>query len=117
MNTDDFKDMSIIENSLYKYKFKITEYVWLQMTSDDPTSLRARTSHSVLQSWTTHQLTKKKRGRTVENVPPVCVAQFPSCYSSQLSIKAATKKDLMDQCNYIPKECRNFYENLSSDQT
>lgn len=67
------------------------------MTSDDPTTLRARTSHSVLQSWTTHHLTKKMRGRTVENNPPACVAQFPSCYSRQLSIKAATKKDLMNQ--------------------
>lgn len=87
------------------------------MTSDDPTTLRARMSHSVLHSWTTHHLTKKIKGRTAGNNPPVCVAQLPSLYSGPLSIKAATKKDLMDQCNYITKECRIFYENLLSDET
>lgn len=112
MKTDDFKNINIIKNSLNKGSFKITEYVWLQITQDDPTTLRGRKSHNVLQTWVNHTLAKKEKGRSGRNLPPVRVASFPNAYEGPLPIKAAKKKDLEDMCRYIPEMYVNFYKDL-----
>lgn len=62
METEDFKDLHITVNSLVKGLFKITDYLWLKITSDDPTTLRGRDVLyvcNVLQPWISHSLAKK----------------------------------------------------------
>ena len=112
MGTDDFKDLSVVENSLRKGSYKITEQVWYQIASDDPTTLRGRTSHNVLQPWKTHSIAKKAQGRGERNLPPVEVARFCNLYGEHLPIKQAKKTDLEDMCRYIPEEFVEFYNNL-----
>ncbi|KAG8319986.1 hypothetical protein J6590_079176 [Homalodisca vitripennis] len=132
MNTKDFKNTDIVLNSLATNKFNITNHVWYQMTADDPTTLRGRTAHNVLQPWYGHVLSKiirerddvntsktstsqKKRPskKEVRRYPPVVVQQFPRLYEGTLPIKAAKKKDLLDMCRYIPQEYVPFYENIA----
>lgn len=115
MNTEDFKNISVIETSLNKGSFKITENGWLQISQDDPTTLKGRRSHSVLQPWISHSLAKKERGRSGRNLPPVRVTSFPNAYHGPLAIKAAKKKDLQDMCRYIPLQYVDFYKNLRAE--
>lgn len=112
MGTQDFKDTDIVLRSLETSKFSITSHLWYQMSKDDPTTLRGRKSHNVLQPWTTHSLAKKANGPGNNRRPPVHVQEFPPLYNDTLAIKAAKKKDLMDMCQYIPKDCIIFYENI-----
>lgn len=115
MENNDFKDLSLIESSLKKDSaFKITEVVWLQITRDDPTTIRARVSHNILQPWATYSMSKKMRGVRNRCLPPVRVElqRLPNLYNSVLPIK---KENLLDMCKFIPLEYREFYNNLISD--
>lgn len=111
MNRENFKNMDIVLKSLATTKFNITDYVWYQITNDDPITLRARISHNVLQPWMSHSLAKKIK-YTNKFYPPVKITQLTSLYTSPLGIKPAKKKDLDDMCQYIPSEFREFYESI-----
>lgn len=112
MDTQDFKNTDIVLHSIETLKFSITSHVWYQISKDDPTTLRARKSHNVLQTWTTHSLAKKVNGPGDKRRPPVNVQNFPPLYNDTLPIKAAKKKDLMNMCQYIPQEYVEYYENI-----
>lgn len=114
MGIDDFKDMDIILKSLVKNNFNITNHVWYQITDDDPTSLRGRPSHNILQPWNIHSLRKKTKGPQGKRLPPVKVAAFPNLYKGSLPIKAAKKKDLQAMSKFIPSEFVSFYEDLQA---
>lgn len=114
MSNDDFKDMSIVERSLRTGNFRITHYVWLRITHDDPCTVQARPSHNIMQSWTSHCLAKKVRGRRNVNRPPVRVSRFPSLYKGPLSIKPEKKADLMAMMPYVPEEFRGFYIDIKT---
>lgn len=112
MARGDFKDISRIESSLSKGSFKITEFAWLKLTYDDPSTLKGRKGHNSLQSWHTQTLTRKQRGKKDTLLPPVLLKGFPGLYEKSIAMKAAKKKDLLDICRYIPKKPRSFYEKL-----
>ncbi|KAG8316597.1 hypothetical protein J6590_047738 [Homalodisca vitripennis] len=114
MGTDDFKNLDIILKSLVTTNFNITQHTLYQIASDDPTTLRGRTSHNVLQTWQTHSLTKKMKGPHGRYLPPVKVAAFPNLYESQLPIKAAKKKDLDAMSKILPSKFVPFYQQLKA---
>lgn len=112
--SEDFKDLSIVENSMNRGDFRITQYVWLKIAHDDPTTLQARTSHNILQPWTSHCIAKKVKGKKSKlRLPPVKVCRFPRLYEGPLPIQPAKKNDLMSMMPYIPEEFRQFYEAIT----
>lgn len=115
MSSEDFKDLSIVEKSLRTGTFRITHYVWLRITHDDPCTLQARVSHNILLPWTSHCVAKKAKGRRHVNLPPVKVSRFPRLYEGPLSIKKEKKADLMAMMPYVPAEFREFYTNINAD--
>lgn len=119
MNTNDFKDLTPIESSLKKDpELKITSYVWIQISSDDPTTIRVRRSHNILQPWQYYSLLKKTRGVYNRCQPPkkLTLQDLPNLYNSVLPIKKDKKRNLLDMCQYIPAPShREFYENLTDE--
>nr|CAD7407062.1 unnamed protein product [Timema poppensis] len=70
MDSDDFKDLTVVKGSLNKKDFKITDYHWLQITADDPSTLRGRTSHNILQPFQ-YFCMAKRRGEKL-GIPGTC---------------------------------------------
>lgn len=117
MDQSDFKDFSVAEQHMKKTGgLKITEYMWLQLHADDPTTVKVRKQHNILQPWQTFPLNKVKRGRQVHEPPSIAnISQLLPAYSAPIPIKHQKKRDLMDMCQYLPVDKRSFYENLTSD--
>lgn len=117
MDQADFKDFSVVEKGLKKTAdLKITEYLWLQLNADDPTSVKVRKQHNILQPWQTFSLNKPQHGKGHRNELPLVlnISQLKPAYNAPLPIKPQKKKDLLDMCQYLPVDKRLFYENLSS---
>nr|CAD7403442.1 unnamed protein product [Timema poppensis]CAD7404627.1 unnamed protein product [Timema poppensis]CAD7405964.1 unnamed protein product [Timema poppensis] len=114
MDSDDFKDFTVVEGSLNKKDFKITDYHWLQITADDPSTLRGRTSHNILQPFQYFCMAKKRRGKNSGYLAPVNVERLPALYIEYLSVKKEKKDDLLKMTEYMPNECRSFYQDLKT---
>ncbi|KAJ8871467.1 hypothetical protein PR048_027784 [Dryococelus australis] len=46
MNPSDFKGITVLSES--KRKLQITNYIWMEMTADDPVTNCVRKSHNIL---------------------------------------------------------------------
>lgn len=66
MARGDFKDISRIESSLSKGSFKITEFAWLKLTYDDPSTLKGRKS-SVVAHPDFDKKAKREEGHTASS--------------------------------------------------
>lgn len=110
MHQTFFKDFSDAEKSIWKDpKCKITQGMWLQITSDDPNSIRIRKSHNTVQPWTSYSLKSLKK-TTVE----VMLDDLREAYNEPLPIKKEKLDNLLDMCHYIPLKYVNFYQNIDS---
>jgi len=106
MQQNDFKDFTPVEKSLIRNtKMKITEGMWMKVTSDDPTNVYLRSSHNILRSWSIFQI----YGRKI-NLASLC--NLPEIYTEVIPISEEKKKDLIDMCDYLPQEKKQFYQDL-----
>ncbi|XP_050512608.1 uncharacterized protein LOC126888407 [Diabrotica virgifera virgifera] len=113
MEQKDFKDFSACENYLWKDpKCKITEYRWFKFDSDDPTRTMARTSHNIMQPWQTFSLVNKKWGAKAIRAFNYQIDALPNAYTGPIIIKEEKRKNLLDMCQYLKPEYREFYEKL-----
>lgn len=113
MQLEDFKDFSAVSKCLRRDpELKITDVMWIQLTADDPTSIRARKSHNILQPWRVYSLRKEEKHRNRNVSYAAGVHSLKSVYHTLLPIKKEKKNDLLHMCDFLPLEYRQFYENL-----
>ena len=115
MERGDFKNVSQNEARLRRDpELKITQVLWIQMTSDDPTSVRVRKSHNILQPWVSYSLNKPKKGRGGQNVMPLLqnISYLQVAYPTTIPIKPAKKRDLLNMSQFLLPQYRVFYESL-----
>jgi hypothetical protein len=63
MESSEFSDLSLLEKSLKKdADLKLSSAHWLQTTADDPTTVRVRRSHNVLQPWEQDSIARQIKG-------------------------------------------------------
>lgn len=122
MDRIDFKNFTDVENAMQRpTKMKITGAIWLQLSADDPTTIRARTSHNELESWTSYSLLPPLRGgrgrlaNVRRNFMQLGSLELTPMYSNPLPIKAAKLKDLNDMCEFMLDEHAAFYKALLSE--
>ncbi|KAG8321953.1 hypothetical protein J6590_035818 [Homalodisca vitripennis] len=65
MEQDDFIDLSPAEQQLNKNSkiIKVSQGRWIQIRLDDPSQIRLRKTHNLLETWTTDVILKTPRGR------------------------------------------------------
>lgn len=115
MDQTDILDLSQIESDMQRDpELKITQVMWLKVSSDDPEAIFVRASHNLLQSWYRYSLLKKKRGNQAHINYPKPAINFPPLYSEWLPISVEKKKDLMAMSEYLKPCYRGFYESLPS---
>lgn len=106
MQQNDFKDFTPVEKALIRNtKMKITEGMWMKVTSDDPKNVYLRSSHNILRPWSIFQI----YGRKI-NLASLC--NLPEIYTEVIPISEEKKKDLIDMCDYLPQEKKQFYQDL-----
>lgn len=109
MHTSFFKDFTPAEKSVWRDpSCKITQALWMQITSDEVNTLRMRKSHNIMQPWSTYSLKNRK------TPPNVSLSTLAEVYNEPLPITKEKRENLMDMCDYIPLKHVNFYENLKS---
>ena len=91
-------------------KCKITQSVWIQITSDNPNAIRLRKTHNVIQPWCSYSLKSAKNP-----IPEIKLDDLTEVYDEPLPIKKEKLANLLNICDYIPLKYVNFYENLKSE--
>ena len=111
MHQTFFKNFANAENVIWKDpKCKITQSVWIQITSDNPNAIRLRKTHNVIQPWCSYSLKSAKNP-----IPEIKLDDLTEVYDEPLPIKKEKLANLLNICDYIPLKYVNFYENLKSE--
>lgn len=114
MEQKDFKDLNNIDKFIKRDpNLKITQNMWLQISSDDPHTIRVRKSHNVLQPWSQYGITKFGKGK---RAPPL-TEDFPPIYEDPLPITSEKKSDLLNMCPLMELKYREFYYCLPAKDT
>lgn len=110
MHQTFFKNFTNAENVIWKDpKCKITQSVWIQITSDDPNTIRLRKTHNTVQPWVSYSVKSPKK--PIE----VTLDDLTEAYDGPLPIRKEKLANLLHMCDYIPLKYVNFYENLKSE--
>ena len=110
MHQSFFKDFSSAEKGVWRDpNCKITQSLWIQITSDEINAIRMRKSHNIIQPWSSYSLKKRK------TAPDVSLSSVEEAYKEPLPVKKEKLKNLLDMCDYIPLKYISFYESLKSE--
>lgn len=113
MEQNDFKNFEIIESALIKniQDFKITQYMWIKMTKDDPLGVSVRKSHKIMLPFEMHYIMNRTVVAKNLRIHP---RDLPQLYSDIIPLKKEKKKDLMNMIKYLEKHYQKFYLELPS---
>lgn len=113
MQRNDFKDFSCLDKNIKRDpKQKVTEVKWLKFSSDEPTMIKVRKSHNLIQPWVTHSFCKAfARLRNLDS--GIRPENIPQLYEDAIKIKKEKYNDLMDMVLYLREEFKEFYINLA----
>ena len=83
MHQTFFKNFANAENVIWKDpKCKITQSVWIQITSDNPNAIRLRKTHNGIQPWCSYSLKSAKNP-----IPEIKLDDLTEVYDEPLPIK------------------------------
>ncbi|XP_046809073.1 uncharacterized protein LOC124420415 [Lucilia cuprina] len=111
MKLEDFKNfMEITELIKINSECKITKARWIQLTLDDPNTLRLRSSHELSESWSNYSIANGKVDSGRNNIPNLDNL-LPS-REKNIDICENKKKDLLTMVKYLPNYAKQFYEDI-----
>lgn len=118
MDQQFFKDFSKVDEAYTRPpSVKITDALWIKLTSDDPGHISMRSCHNELAPWKTYALlpSGRKRGRksnVMRNFHTLRNLDLQPLYFNVLPIKPQKLHDLLDMCQYLKPEHAEFYRSL-----
>lgn len=111
MQLQDFKDFSDITNQLTKTnKCKITKARWIQLTADDPNTIKLRNSHDLSEPWSNYLLKDGKNKKNIKSLPNPDSLEV--LRKDKIEICENKKKDIRSMLKYLPTEEAQFYEDI-----